>query len=120
MSQVKPAASVNDDASPPRWPDRSYMWKFLYPSSLRRYAAPSPVGPAPMITMRGSFWGSFLRSTWGSMTRLLHKCAGFLGTLRCHIDVFELSLRHRLDVAIGAALLLPDRLGDQILHFLNR
>ena len=54
MSHVKPLASVTDVARPPALLPLSMSCQFVYPSSLRRYAAHKPVGPAPTIKMRGS------------------------------------------------------------------
>src|ERR1051326_3456158 len=49
MSQKNPCSSRKDDARPPAQSFASSNCQSVWPSSLRRHAAPSPAGPPPSI-----------------------------------------------------------------------
>ena len=53
MSHVNFASSYTEHARPAGAPLPSSSSQFVYPSSVSRYAAQSPVGPAPTTTIRG-------------------------------------------------------------------
>eukprot|EP01139_Manchomonas_bermudensis_P019196 Amastigsp_a676496_131.p5 type:complete len:112 gc:universal Amastigsp_a676496_131:425-90(-) len=52
MSQVNPFSSTTERASPPAIESPSNTSQSACSSSKRRYAAPSPVTPEPMMTIR--------------------------------------------------------------------